>query len=273
MLSRHNAKKISIDRKKTKSPQDMPQMHAHENHEIYFLLSGARRYFIKDTIYDVSANDIIVIPKNELHRTVTYNESGYDRYVVYFPDMLTDAVRISAGNDNFENFLGCGCIQLSRPHAEKFKELLGEMEYESGLSDRHTPLMLSNKLNELIVYAMRYGSPKEISPDKNAERIQTVAHFVTENFASPITLHDAARMAYLEEAYFCKQFKKLTGFGFVEYLTQVRVKAAASLLSDSDIPISKIAEKCGFTSGNYFGDVFKRFYGVSPREYRNTTKI
>ena len=271
MLNRHNAKRISIDRKRTKSPEDMPQMHAHENHEIYFLLSGARRYFIKDTIYDVSANDIIVIPKNELHRTVTYKESGYDRYVVYFPDMLTAAIRKAVGDDEFERFLACGCIQLPHTHAEKFRELCSAMLYESAVNDKCSPLMLSNKLYELIVCAIRHGTPKQTTPDKNAERIQEVTHYITENYGKNITLRDAARMAYLEDAYFCKQFKKLTGFGFVEYLTQVRVKAAASMLIETALPVGQIAERCGFSSSNYFGDVFKRLYGVSPREYRKNS--
>ena len=246
----------------------MPQMHAHENHEIYFLLSGARRYFIKDTIYDVSANDIIVIPKGELHRTVTYKESGYDRYVIYFPDMYADAVRNAVGNNEFERFLTCGCVQFPRPHAEKFRGLCSEMLYESAVNDKCTSLLLSNKLSELIISVIRYGTPKQTSPDKNAERIQEVAHFITENYGKSITLHEAAQMAYLEDAYFCKQFKKFTGFGFVEYLTRVRAKAAASMLTETTLPVGQIAEQCGFSSSNYFGDVFKRLFGMSPREYR-----
>lgn len=263
-----NSNNITVERSKTKTLIDMPQMHSHESHELYFLISGARRYFIRDSIYDISSNDIIVIPKNELHRTVTYQSSGFDRYVVYFTDTEADSIRAAVGSDVFDKFLNCGCTHLSPSHAESFKQILADMERESLQNDSCTPLMLSSKLNELVIHAIRYSLPKVKIADKNTERIQTVARFVTENYDSPITLHDAAQMAYLEDSYFCKQFKKHTGIGFSEYLTNVRMNAAARLLDNSGLSVTEIAEQCGFSGSNYFRDVFKRFYGISPLQYR-----
>ena len=76
----------------------------------------------------------------------------------------------------------------------------------------------------------------------------------------------------LERTYFSRRFKQLTGFGFQEYLLKTRVLAAQRLLLETALPVGEIAERCGFASGNYFGDVFCRYQGVSPTEYRRQNR-
>ena len=107
-----NEKYITFSRKFFPVPQDMTQMHAHMNHEIYFLVSGARRYFIKDAVYDVSANDVVIIPHWELHRTVTNFPLECERCLIYFPDIYTADIRREIGNAAFENCTALTAISV-----------------------------------------------------------------------------------------------------------------------------------------------------------------
>ena len=115
-----NEKYITFSRKYFPVPQDMAQMHAHKNHEIYFLVSGPRRYFIKDAVYDVSANDAVIIPRRELHRTVTNLPSECERCLIYFPDLYTADIRREIGDAAFEAFLRWGCFCFSRVSSTMF---------------------------------------------------------------------------------------------------------------------------------------------------------
>ena len=72
----------------------------------------------------------------------------------------------------------------------------------------------------------------------------------------------------MEKTYFSRRFKALTGFGFLEYLTQTRIRAAEQLLIETELSIENIAELTGFSCSNYFGDVFRHYKGVSPTAYR-----
>ncbi len=72
----------------------------------------------------------------------------------------------------------------------------------------------------------------------------------------------------MEETYFSKKFKQLTGFGFNEYLTQIRLRKSEILLLSPENSINEIADMCGFSSSNYFGDIFKKHTGLSPSQYR-----
>ena len=63
-------------------------------------------------------------------------------------------------------------------------------------------------------------------------------------------------------------FKKETGNNFSSYLTDVRMQAAGKLLKSPDMLIYEVAEKTGYSNGGYFGKAFKKYWGVSPEEYK-----
>ena len=115
---------------------------------------------------------------------------------------------------------------------------------------------------------MRFGAIKSRESNTNADKIQFAAKYISENYADEISLSEISQLAFMEETYFSKKFKKLTGFCFKEYLTQTRIKAAEKLLDETKLTVSEIADRCGFSRSNYFGDSFKHWKGCSPSEYR-----
>lgn len=73
---------------------------------------------------------------------------------------------------------------------------------------------------------------------------------------------------HISKSYLSKKFKSVTGFGFKEYLVNVRIKNACTLLLDTNKSITDIAFECGFNDSNYFGDAFRHVKGMSPNKYR-----
>lgn len=67
---------------------------------------------------------------------------------------------------------------------------------------------------------------------------------------------------------FYSKIKILTGMGLSEYINKLRVERAASLLSQTTLSITEIAEQTGFGYQTYFSSVFKLLKGVSPSKYR-----
>lgn len=259
---------ITVDKSVSSGAWDMLKMHAHNVHELYVLISGQRRYFIEDTLYDVEAGDLMIIPKTKLHRTLAKGNGAHTRYVVYFDDNMVDALVSRIGAKNYEKLLEFRKLQLPPEIFRQIRAGLEQMCAEKQSPDEFSHVADTYILENILLLALRHGVPKPPVAEKNVSKMQEVAHYIHKNLASPIRLKDAASVAHMEATYFSKAFKAATGEGFQEYLTKMRLQKAEQLLEHSDLPVSRVAEACGFSAANYFSDVFRRWKGCSPSQYR-----
>jgi len=105
-------------------------------------------------------------------------------------------------------------------------------------------------------------------PSKNSELVKRAILFISKNFASPLTLETVANEVHLNPAYFSTMFKQSTGSSFKEYLNMVRIEESKRLLLNTDYALIDIAIATGFEDQSYFSKVFKKFTGLTPKQYR-----
>ncbi|HZG87782.1 AraC family transcriptional regulator [Paenibacillus sp.] len=98
---------------------------------------------------------------------------------------------------------------------------------------------------------------------------QTVA-YIDENYWKDISLEQCADLAGTTPYTLSKWFKQTTGVNFIDYLTNVRIERAKTLLRESDKKINDIAEAVGYQQ-SYFNRIFKKQVGVTPGQYRDMT--
>jgi YesN/AraC family two-component response regulator len=122
---------------------------------------------------------------------------------------------------------------------------------------------------EGLVAATSMSAPRVAAGHPNIHRALT---FIVEHFAEDITLEDAARQAGLSRFHFCRLFRRETGWTFLEYLHQFRVRRAQALLADRYVRITEVAYTVGFSDLSHFDRTFRRMVGRSPSEYRASLK-
>jgi AraC-like DNA-binding protein len=84
-----------------------------------------------------------------------------------------------------------------------------------------------------------------------------------------ITVRELADRLHISPCYFCKLFRKQTGFTLTEYRTQLKIEAAKRLLLNQHMRVSEVAFEAGFDSIPYFNRVFRRMVGCSPTQFRS----
>ncbi len=84
-----------------------------------------------------------------------------------------------------------------------------------------------------------------------------------------ISLKDVANELYISPNYLSELFKKHTGQTFSDYLLALRMEKSKSYLSNIAYKVSDIAGLVGFSDSRYFSSTFKKFFGMTPMEYRN----
>lgn len=92
--------------------------------------------------------------------------------------------------------------------------------------------------------------------------------YIEEHYREDINLEDIAKHVCVSKTYFSSIFKKETGKNFSLYLLDFRLEKACELLRQSEEKIYNIAYDVGFQSHNYFNNIFKERYGMTPKEYR-----
>jgi transcriptional regulator GlxA family with amidase domain len=100
------------------------------------------------------------------------------------------------------------------------------------------------------------------------QKIDAAARWIRENYVRPISITDAARLAAMSERNFLRRFKAQIGLTPSEYLLRARLDASCMLLAATDLPVDKIARRCGAGSGDGLAKIFRKRLSISPTEYR-----
>lgn len=98
--------------------------------------------------------------------------------------------------------------------------------------------------------------------------IDRVLRYVKQYHTQSITLEEACKACACSLSQISHCFKRETGKSFREYLTDIRLADACTLLRYSKLGVTEIAYSVGFGDSNYFSSVFRKKYGCAPREYR-----
>lgn len=268
MPSDFDIKKIKREASFTAS---IRESHSHPFYEIFYLSSGECTAFINHNIYKFSKGDFVIVPAGEIHKT-NYNGTGiHERIVISFRDNVTDWIKSVVGEELVEDCMSAGVISIPEKRRSYVEGILNKLLFENNGQDALSPGFVRVGLVELILFIIRCkryeeNVIKEIDVDN--QMMQEIATYIYENYNKKITLDDMAKRFNLSRSYLSKKFKMTTGFGFKEYLVNVRIKNASRLLLETNHSITDIAFECGFNDSNYFGDAFRHIKGMSPNKYR-----
>ena len=95
-----------------------------------------------------------------------------------------------------------------------------------------------------------------------------ISQYIELHYMENLYLDHMAEILGTTPKYFSNYFKKTFGVNFVEYLNKVRLSHARELLRDTNLSIAEIGEKTGYLNSSTFTTTFKKYYGISPSDYR-----
>ena len=99
------------------------------------------------------------------------------------------------------------------------------------------------------------------------ERRQKIDRYISSHLIEKVSLEHVAAYLGMNRTYFCMFFKRHYGVGFADYLNDLRIEKATSMLMGGR-QIADIAKECGFKTAPYFTRAFRRSRGMTPLEYR-----
>lgn len=242
---------------------DMAYLHGHTHYELYFLLSGEQKYFIKNRYYYMQKGDVILVPAEVMHKTT--QGMGGSQIVFDFNEFF------------LSKFLSRRAIALLAP---LFKQKLFHPTRENSfnLQKIFREIASAQKkgdedqifVNLMRIFNILSESPIVTATDtpNNRSLLDAAVSFVHSHYDTIKGLEDVANALFVSKYYVCHLFTKYMGTSFNNYLTDLRLKKAEQFVANSKSNINEIATLCGFRSTAYFCRVFKQQYGCSPLAYR-----
>lgn len=256
----------------------MKSPHSHFCYELYYLSKGERRYFIHDKTYLVREGSIVLIPPYVIHKAINADDPYHERYLLYIDEkQLSGVLKQMENMDWFKSFnVEYPVIRLEpmvhKTMTKQMDELI-ELNKDDTIVARNTYLLkvlnLLCSIGELEDYVSLQGRIEEDEQKTEMNRrIHEIVVYINTHYKDKISLEFLSKKYYLSTYYLSRSFKAVTGFGFNDYLNQVRVLEAEKLLLNTNATILEIAMKVGFGSSTNFGRVFKTYKGVTAKVYR-----
>ena len=251
--------------------------HWHERHmEIIIVAEGQAEFHIGGRSYDAVPGDIYFMPEGQIH-------GGYLKETIpSYYTILFDRSALAGTNSNirsYEPLLGGELslpdrIRPDDPHyhalAETIRTTIGEFIHRKQGYEMAVRSLLHVLLIRLArAYAAEHGILHDSQADRrHAEQLKHVMMHVDNHYMDKISVQEASKLANMSVHHFCRTFKKTAGRTFTEFLNSYRINKAAELIVHTDLPITRIAEQVGFGTINYFDEMFKKFTGQSPTQFR-----
>lgn len=109
--------------------------------------------------------------------------------------------------------------------------------------------------------------------NRNSDCVEQCKDYIARHRTKKFSLNDVAEAIGKNPSYLSRIFSEQTGMTMQDYALNLRLEAAANILQYSNENVGNIAEYLNFPSQSYFGERFKKKYGVTPAEYRKQHKI
>ncbi|HEY8464018.1 MAG TPA: response regulator [Bacillota bacterium] len=138
------------------------------------------------------------------------------------------------------------------------------------VNQKHKMNHIQDRLESLeenkLVFFKEYLSTNDT--DGKTDYIARAIQYIHNHYTEDLAIKDVADFLHLSEGYLSKLFKNETGYTFVDYLTNYRMKKACKLLTVPTVKIYEIAEQVGYKDQRYFSMLFKKVTGMTPKEFK-----
>ncbi|MGL6199740.1 MAG: helix-turn-helix domain-containing protein [Lachnospiraceae bacterium] len=260
---------ITKDVKMSLVDLSITQPRIHSGIQCLFVLRGTASVKVEEQTIHLSAEDLLVINSNQLYSVITDTSN-----IILMLEVEREYILDECGS-MAEGVINCYCIGYSDESSDYYglKRSLTRMIYivikkEQGYQlDFKVELL---RFLHILYTSFRVEGETQDKPliNEKSKSISHVLTYINDNYYRQLNLEEVAKREYMSPPYFSKYFKRKTGYGFLEYLTSVRLKKAIQSLILTDDSIVKIALDHGFANSKSFNDAFKKKYQDTPGNYR-----
>lgn len=229
---------------------------------IGLILEGEGTMCINETKIHPSKGQLYLLPAKTCQRFSTAADNPYRKYYCHF--------ELTCQNTDLFTFIRLPyCVDAK--DFDTAAALFQKMIRACSGNDITASILTKQTVFDLLVYYMECCPPESISLIENKldTPLNSAIAFVENHPDQAVTVQKMAEIAGYHPSHFTKLFQKRLGITPVQFLIRKKTDFAIEQLTDTDLPLSAIAESLGFANQFYFSSFFKKQTGMTPSQYRN----
>ncbi|MBO7762145.1 MAG: helix-turn-helix transcriptional regulator [Clostridia bacterium] len=228
--------------------------HSHEFYHYIYVREGSGHAVIDGRAFALVPHSVYVFNPSVTHEFVA--EEGLRLYEFKFE--VTDR-ELAEALSRLSPVIPADHTEVERI----LTTLLGETDEDDAWSCAYRRALLF----ELLLSLLRQNQ-RQSENGRDCHVMFAVLRYMRLHYGEELGNEALAAMLHMEKTYFIKQFKRHFSIPPMRYLMTLRMERAADMMANTDMSVSKVAERCGFKSIHHFSNAFKRHWGKSPLSYR-----
>ena len=250
--------------------------HFHEDLEFITITKGVTGYNINGEKVRLEQGDTLMVNKNQVHYSYTIGQDDCSYYIgILHPSLLCSSYYVQTHFvDPIINNQSIPYIHIKHddPMANIFYKRIEDL-----IDSIDSELSITISFLALFKGFYIWCRSHEIleNPSHNTATDSTfkvMLKYIQTNFSKQITLSDIAKSGNVSKTHCNTLFKKFTGNTPMDCLNRYRIERVAYYVTNTNLSMSAIAEKTGFSGASYMTETFKKIYGVSPRTYATKSR-
>lgn len=260
----------------TSDTENSVRLHSHDYCEIEIIVGGSAKHSVGDDHYPLRPGDVFVIGRGITHALTDAKDLQF--YNISFDPGLLEPfmaeLRLLPGFQSLfilSDAMDSTMRSRFRLHGKDLahaESLCQTLNREYTVAAEGFKCAITSTLLSLVLHLSRYYSQEQDMFASSVDRISYVLAYIENNFSHTLTLEALAAKAKMSTRNFSRAFKAMHGQTPMDYILQLRISRAESLLKNSKHSITDIAYECGFLDSSYFSRTFRKRTGVSPHDYR-----
>ena len=252
--------------------------HTHNYVEVVYMCSGQTQHYINGTPVRLAAGELMFLSQKARQEILPADETDIAVNFIILPEFFDRTLTMLGPEASLLRDFLVGCLRGDSGAVSYLQFQAADLLPVQNLMENLVWMLLEQRTDSQILaqttmglvflHLLQASERMQIGREHYAEEVLlTVYRFIDENYKTA-ELSELARRHHWNLYWLSRLIKKSAGRTYTELLQEKRLQQAGLLLTRTTLSVTDICLAVGYNNFSYFYQLFRRHYGMSPKEYR-----